>query len=83
MNNFVPPKEENFSTSWLGYNFLKRESALFGTVNLSWNFGRLLYHTFWQSEILRSAQTVNFYVFYGYQNKERLFRSTALTDWIL
>jgi hypothetical protein len=41
-----------------------------------------IYHLFHLQE-LRSAQTVYLCVLCGYENKQRLFPYTGLTDWFL
>ena len=45
--------------------------------------GNCMYHQFNTQLILRSAHTVYLCVLCGYENKQRLFHCTALTDWFL
>jgi hypothetical protein len=45
--------------------------------------GYYVYHQVQRSQILRSAHTVYLCVLCGSQNKQRLFRYTALTDWFV
>jgi hypothetical protein len=45
--------------------------------------GYHMYHQALDPKILRSAHTVYLYVLYESENEQRLFHSTALTDWFL
>jgi hypothetical protein len=45
--------------------------------------GYYMYHQVQHSAILLSAHTLYLCVLCGYQNKQRLFHCTALTDWFL